>query len=96
VLADVHEDNYAFKEEIFGPVLAVIKANVRTSCSLNNPLKFLFLFQDENDAIRLANQNQFALGAGVFTKDIAKVLVYFPCRPSSRSSVAKALRITYM
>jgi len=54
VLADVNEDNYAFKEEIFGPVLAVIRAN------------------DENDAIRLANQNQFALGAGVFTKDLAK------------------------
>lgn len=41
-------------EELFGPVLSVLK------------------FQDEEDALRLANDSKYALAAGVFTKDIAR------------------------
>lgn len=45
-----------FKEEIFGPVLAVTT------------------FTDEADAVRLANDSVYGLGAGLWTKDIDKAL----------------------
>jgi aldehyde dehydrogenase (NAD+) len=42
------------QEEVFGPVLAVIR------------------FRDEDEAVRLANDSRFALGAGVWTSDIQR------------------------
>jgi len=56
VLADVTEDNFAFKEEIFGPVLAIVK------------------IKDEEEGVRMANNNQFGLGGGFFTKDVDKAI----------------------
>lgn len=44
----------AFDEELFGPVIAVMKA------------------KDEASAISFANQSQFGLGGGVFTRDIIR------------------------
>ncbi len=54
VLANVLPESPAYKEELFGPVAALIKA------------------KDEADAIRIANDTVFGLGAAVFTKDTAR------------------------
>lgn len=54
ILLNVRQGMTAFEEELFGPVIAVTRAN------------------DENEAIRLANQSQYALGAAVFTKDLTR------------------------
>jgi acyl-CoA reductase-like NAD-dependent aldehyde dehydrogenase len=54
VLTDVTHDMRIMNEEIFGPVLPVMR--VKT----------------EEEAIRLANDSQFGLGASVWTKDRAK------------------------
>ena len=54
VLTDVTHDMRIMKEEIFGPVLPVMKV------------------ASEEEAIELANDSQFGLGASVWTKDRAK------------------------
>ena len=54
ILTDVHPGMPAFDDELFGPVLSIIRA------------------QDEEHAIRLANQSRYGLGAAVFTRDLAR------------------------
>jgi len=54
VLVNVDRNNTAWKEEIFGPVAVVVKA------------------EDDNEAIKLANDTVFGLGGGVFSKDLNK------------------------
>lgn len=51
VLDNVTPGMPAFDDELFGPVIALVRA------------------QDEADAIRLANQSVYGLGAGVFTQN---------------------------
>ena len=54
ILTNVCPGMPAFDEELFGPVIAIIKA------------------KDESEAIALANQSQYGLGAAVFTRDLAR------------------------
>jgi acyl-CoA reductase-like NAD-dependent aldehyde dehydrogenase len=54
VLTDVTHDMRIMREEIFGPVLPIIRV------------------QSEDEAIKLANDSQFGLGASVWTLDRAK------------------------
>jgi len=54
VLSNVLPDSPAYKEELFGPVAALIKA------------------KNEDDAVRIANDSDFGLGAAVFTKNIER------------------------
>ncbi len=54
IFADVRNDMTIAKEEIFGPVMSILK------------------FTDEAEAYRLANESEFGLAAGVFTRDIAR------------------------
>ena len=51
VFADVDNGMEIAREEIFGPVLAVVP------------------FTDEDEAVRLANDTEYGLGAGVYTSD---------------------------
>jgi succinate-semialdehyde dehydrogenase/glutarate-semialdehyde dehydrogenase len=54
VLANVPAGSPAHREELFGPVAAVIRA------------------EDEAEAIRIANDSPFGLGAAVFSRDAAR------------------------
>ena len=54
VFADVHNKMRIAQEEVFGPVLSVIK------------------FKDEDEALAIANDVRFGLGAGVWTSDIGR------------------------
>lgn len=55
VLTDVTSDMRVWREEVFGPVLPVVK------------------FKTEQEAVELANQTAYGLGAYVYTKDQEKV-----------------------
>lgn len=52
LLLDVKSGMPAYDQELFGPVVSIIKA------------------KDEEDAIRIANDSPYGLGAAVFTRDI--------------------------
>jgi succinate-semialdehyde dehydrogenase/glutarate-semialdehyde dehydrogenase len=55
ILADVTAGNVAAKEELFGPVAAVMRA------------------RDADDAVAIANDSRFGLGAALWTRDPAKI-----------------------
>jgi succinate-semialdehyde dehydrogenase / glutarate-semialdehyde dehydrogenase len=55
ILADVGPGNVAAKEELFGPVAAVMRA------------------RDADDAVAIANDSRFGLGASLWTGDPAKI-----------------------
>ncbi len=54
LLTNIKPGMPAFDDEIFGPVVALIRA------------------KDEDEAIRIANQSRFGLGAAVFTQDLVR------------------------
>ncbi|WP_277254015.1 aldehyde dehydrogenase family protein, partial [Neptunomonas phycophila] len=54
VFADCTDDMPQVKDEIFGPVMSVLK------------------FSDESEVIRRANDTEFGLAAGLFTRDISR------------------------
>ncbi|MGZ4104821.1 MAG: aldehyde dehydrogenase family protein [Actinomycetota bacterium] len=58
LLLDVDPDSLTAKEEIFGPVLAVIP------------------YEDEEDAVRLANDSIYGLSGGVWSQDEQRALAF--------------------
>jgi aldehyde dehydrogenase (NAD+) len=57
IFADVENDMRIAQEEVFGPVLSVIR------------------FETEDDAVRIANDTQFGLAAGVWTTSMRRALL---------------------
>ncbi|OUL77807.1 aldehyde dehydrogenase family protein [Paraburkholderia hospita] len=55
IYTDVTNDMQIAREEVFGPVLSVIR------------------FRDEADAVRIANDSEFGLSAGIWSRDIGRV-----------------------
>ena len=60
VFGDVTPDMRIAREEIFGPVLSIIK------------------FKTEEEAIRIANDTEYGLGAGLFTQDLTRAHRFVP------------------
>ncbi|NLC10900.1 MAG: aldehyde dehydrogenase family protein [Firmicutes bacterium] len=56
ILADVTNEMRVAREEIFGPVLVVIK------------------FRDEEEVIRMANDNSYGLSGAVYTRDLNRAI----------------------
>ena len=56
IFSGVTNDMRIAQEEVFGPILAVIK------------------FKDEEEALTIANDTRFGLGAGIWTSDIARAI----------------------
>jgi acyl-CoA reductase-like NAD-dependent aldehyde dehydrogenase len=56
VLAGISTESRVFREEIFGPVVAVVP------------------FEDEADAVRIANDTEYGLSGSIWTSDVAKAV----------------------
>ena len=67
IITDITTDMPIWREEVFGPVLCVIK------------------YRNLNDAVELANDTTFGLGANVFTEDLKKA--YWTAKKLNAGSV---------
>ena len=72
VIADVSPDGELWKEEVFGPVVAISRFNVSSKWSDDEPDVTSHTTKSENEGISLANECRYGLGAGIWTSDLSR------------------------
>jgi acyl-CoA reductase-like NAD-dependent aldehyde dehydrogenase len=72
VIAGLSIEDELWKEEIFGPIVVVVRFSVGLRCGSPCRLFTDSVHQAEGDAVRLANNCRYGLGAGIWTQNLSK------------------------
>jgi acyl-CoA reductase-like NAD-dependent aldehyde dehydrogenase len=72
VVTEISSKDELWKEEIFGPVVVVRRFSVRSSLHEESQALIPLFSQNETEAVSLANDSKYGLGAGIWTSDLSR------------------------